>query len=49
MRFMTTWSLLPGTVKDAAEQFLAGVPQEDGVTLLGRWHDVDCSGRFSLL
>jgi hypothetical protein len=48
MKFMTTWSLLPGTVKDAAKQFLAGVPQEDGVTLLGRWHNVDCSGGFSL-
>lgn len=24
MRFMTTWTLLPGTVKTAALQFLAG-------------------------
>jgi hypothetical protein len=48
MKFMTTWSLLPGTVKAAAEQFLAGVREEEGVTLLGRWHNVDCSGGFSL-
>ena len=49
MKFMSTWSLLPGSVKTAAEQFLAGGGLEaEGVTLLGRWHKVDCSGGFSL-
>src|ERR1700735_3847294 len=49
MKFMSTWSLLPGSVKAAAEQFLAGGGLEaEGVTLLGRWHKADCSGGFSL-
>jgi hypothetical protein len=49
MKFMSTWTLLPGSVKDAAKQFLAGGGGEpEGVTLLGRWHNVDCSGGFSL-
>lgn len=49
MKFISTWSLLPGSVKAAADQFLAGGAAPDpGVTLLGRWHNVDCSGGFSL-
>jgi hypothetical protein len=49
MKFMSTWSLLPGSVRTAAEQFLAGGGGEpDGVKLLGRWHNIDCSGGFSL-
>jgi len=49
MKFMSTWALLPGSVRSAAEQFLAGGGQEsEGVTLLGRWHNADCSGGFSL-
>ena len=49
MKFMSTWSLLPGSVKTAAQQFLAGGGGEpEGVTVLGRWHNVDCSGGFSL-
>ena len=50
MKFMQTWTLLPGSVKTAAEQFLAeGGGEPEGVKLLGRWHNVDCSGGFSLL
>ncbi len=49
MKFMSTWTLLPGSVRTAAEQFLAGGGGEPkGVTLLGRWHNVDCSGGFTL-
>jgi hypothetical protein len=49
MKFMSTWTLLPGSVRAAAEQFLAGGGGEpEGVKLLGRWHNVDCSGGFSL-
>lgn len=49
MKFMLTWTLLPGSVKTAAEQFLAsGGGEPEGVTLLGRWHNVDGSGGFSL-
>jgi len=49
MKFITTWALIPGSVREAADKFLAGegAPAE-GVTLLGRWHNVDCSGGFSL-
>jgi hypothetical protein len=49
MKFMSTWALMPGTVQEAVDRFLAGeaAPQE-GVTLLGRWHNVDCSGGWSL-
>jgi hypothetical protein len=49
MKFMSTWTLLPGSVKSAAQQFLAGGGGEpEGVKVLGRWHNVDCSGGFSL-
>jgi hypothetical protein len=49
MKFMSTWALIPGTIKESVDRFLAGdgAPVE-GVTLLGRWHNVDCSGGFSL-
>ena len=49
MKFMSTWALLPGTMQETVERFLAGegTPAE-GVTLLGRWHNVDCSGGFAL-
>ena len=49
MKFMTTWALIPGSVAETATRFLAGegAPTE-GVTLLGRWHNVDCSGGFAL-
>ncbi len=49
MKFMSTWALIPGTVQESVDRFLAGegAPAE-GVTLLGRWHNVDCSGGWSL-
>jgi hypothetical protein len=49
MKFMSTWTLLPGSVKAAAEQFLAsGGGEPEGLTVLGRWHKVDGSGGFTL-
>lgn len=49
MKFMTTWTLIPGSVQAAADKFLAGeAAPTEGVALLGRWHNVDCSGGFSL-
>ena len=49
MKFMSTWTVLPGTLKEAVDRFLAGVGQPpEGVTLLGRWHKADCSGGFVL-
>ena len=36
-------------MKTAAEKFLAGEgTPAPGVTLLGRWHRVDCSGGYAL-
>ena len=49
MKFMSTWTVLPGTLKEAVGRFLDGQGQPpDGVTLLGRWHKTDCSGGFVL-
>jgi hypothetical protein len=49
MKFMSTYSIIPGTVQELAEKFLAGeAAPTPGVTLLGRWHKADCSGGFSL-
>ncbi len=49
MKFMSTWTLLPGALKEAVGRFLEGQGQPpDGVKLLGRWHKVDCSGGFAL-
>ncbi|MGB6973490.1 MAG: DUF3303 family protein [Terracidiphilus sp.] len=49
MKFMTTWSFPTGNIPEAAERFLGGeAAPEEGVTLLGRWHNVDCSGGYLL-
>ena len=49
MKFMTTWTFPSGNIPAAAERFLAGGGQpEAGTTLLGRWHNADCSGGFAL-
>lgn len=49
MKFLVSYTIVPGAVKTAVGKFLAGeaAPQE-GVTLLGRWHRIDGSGGFSL-
>lgn len=49
MKFMSTWSAKPGALREAVGRFLAGLGTPPaGVTLLGRWHNADCSGGFSL-
>jgi hypothetical protein len=49
MKFMSTWTVLPGTLREAANRFLAGQGQPpEGVTLLGRWTKTACSGGFGL-
>jgi hypothetical protein len=49
MKFMTTWTFSPGVLPEAAQRFLSGVAvPEAGVKLLGRWHNVDCSGGYAL-
>lgn len=49
MKFMSTWTVLPGAVREAVNRFLAGQGQPpEGVKLLGRWHKVDLSGGYVL-
>jgi hypothetical protein len=49
MKFMTTWAALPGAAHECIEMFLAGeAAPQDGVAMLGRWHNVDFSGGFTL-
>ena len=49
MKFMTTWSFPTGVLPEAAQRFLAGeAAPEEGVKLLGRWHNIDLSGGFLL-
>ena len=49
MKFMSTWSVRPGTRKEAIDRFLAGqATPPEGVTLLGRWHKADASGGYTL-
>lgn len=49
MKFLSTWSVRPGCLREAVDRFLAGQAQPlEGVALLGRWHKADLSGGFSL-
>jgi hypothetical protein len=50
MKFISTYSIRPGCHQEAATRFLTGKAQPaKGVTLLGRWHNTDLSGGFSLI
>ena len=50
MKFITTWSVRPGAMQQAVDRFLAGEGQPPaGTKLLGRWHNIDGSGGFSLM
>ena len=49
MKFMTTWSVPMENMSDAVARFLSGeAPPPAGVTILGRWHNADLSGGFTL-
>ena len=50
MKFMTTWSVQPGALKEAVGRFIAtqGKPPA-GATLVNRWHSADCCGGFTLI
>ncbi len=49
MKYITYWSVRPGSMKEAARRFLAGEGQPPaGLKLLGRWHKADCSGGWTL-
>ena len=49
MKFISTWSVQPGTVKEAVAKFLAtqGKPPA-GVSILGRWHHLGGGGGYTL-
>ena len=49
MKFMSTWTVAPGTLRETVNRFLAGQGEPlEGVTLLGRWHKADLSGGYAL-
>ena len=49
MKYMSTWTVLPGALKEAVGRFLEGQGEPaEGVKLVGRWHKADCSGGFAL-
>jgi hypothetical protein len=50
MKFMYTWSAKEGAIPEIVKRFLAGdATPPEGVTHLGRWHNVDLSGGFTLV
>ena len=50
MKFISEWKAYPGTLQEAVERFLAGLGQPPaGVTMLARWHKIDCSGGYTLV
>ena len=49
MKYISTWTVIPGTLREAVDRFLSGLgTPPEGVTLLARWHKLDCSGGFVL-
>ena len=49
MKFMTSWSVPKENISEAAARFLSGeAPPVVGVTILGRWRNVDFSGGYTL-
>ncbi|HEX4038581.1 MAG TPA: DUF3303 family protein [Acidobacteriaceae bacterium] len=49
MKVMSTYSIRPGCVPEAAKRFLAGkATPPAGVKILGRWHKTDASGGYTL-
>jgi hypothetical protein len=49
MLFMTEFTIRPGCWPQAAERFLSGKVQVPaGMKMVGRWHNADHSGGYSL-
>ena len=49
MKVMSTYSIRPGCVPEAAQRFLSGkATPPAGVKILGRWHKTDASGGYTL-
>jgi hypothetical protein len=50
MKFMTSWSVPKENIPQAVARFLSGeAPPAAGVTVLGRWHNTDFSGGYTLM
>ena len=49
MLVMSTYTIRPGCVPEAASRFLSGkATPTTGVKILGRWHKTDASGGYTL-
>lgn len=49
MKMMSTYSIRPGCVPEAAKRFLSGKGTPPaGIKILGRWHKTDGSGGYTL-
>ncbi|HTV82867.1 MAG TPA: DUF3303 family protein [Acidobacteriaceae bacterium] len=49
MKVMSTFTIRPGCMPEAAKRFLSGKAEPPaGVKILGRWHKSDASGGFTL-
>lgn len=45
MKFISTYSLRPGCIPEAAKRFLSGQAEPpEGIKILGRWHRCDVRG-----
>jgi hypothetical protein len=50
MKFMTSWTVPKENIPDAVARFLSGEAlPPPGVTVLGRWHNTDFSGGYTLI
>jgi hypothetical protein len=50
MKFVSTFSIRPGCMQEAASRFLSGhVQPPAAIKLLGRWHHTDLSGGYTLV
>ena len=50
MKFMTSWTVPQGNIPEAVARFLSGdAPPAAGVKILGRWHNTDFSGGYTLM
>ena len=49
MKVMVEYSVLPGANVETIKKFLSdGIPTPDGVTLLGRWHNLSGGTGYTL-
>ena len=50
MKYMSVWHIRPENQKAAVDRFLNDPPaMPDGITMLGRWHEVGTGRGFALI